>query len=238
MAAVMPVAKPKIETITVVYEHPLVVRLAHWLNAVALFVMIGSGLRIFRAFPSFGPKIPQQNFFVPPAQFTIGGWLAGALQWHFTFMWIFVGSGLLYVVYQIVTGHWRQVLFMPRDLQGVWPMVRHYFLFGPKPAMDAAYNALQKLAYTSAILFGVISTLTGMAMYKPVQFWWLAWLMGGFRLTRIWHFAAMCGFLAFIPGHLLMVAIHGWNNFYSMITGWKREPEYLESQAKSKAAAD
>jgi thiosulfate reductase cytochrome b subunit len=67
-----------------------------------------------------------------------------------------------------------------------------------------------------------------MALYKPVQFWWLAWLMGGFHLTRIWHFLSMCGFLAFIPGHLIMVLLHGWNNFYSMVTGWKRDPEYVE----------
>jgi len=225
---VAPVKSPA-ETTTVVYEHPLVVRIAHWLNAVALLVMIGSGLRIFLAFPSFGPKVPQQNFFVlPPRPLTIGGWLGGALQWHFTFMWIFVGSGLLYAIYQVVTGHWRQVLFMPRDIKGVWPMARHYFLFGPKPSVDEAYNPLQKLAYTSTLFFGVVSTLTGMVMFKPVQFWWLAWPMGGYHFARGWHFFAMCGFLAFIPGHLLMVAIHGWNNFYSMITGWKREPEYLE----------
>ena len=103
------------------------------------------------------------------------------MQWHFTFMWIFVGSGLMYVIYQIATGHWRQVLFMPRDIKGVWPMARHYFLFGKKPPVDAAYNPLQKLAYTSTIFFGVMSTLTGMVMYKPVQFWWLAWPMGGYH---------------------------------------------------------
>src|SRR5579863_267522 len=90
--------------ITVAYEHPLIVRIAHWLNAVAVLVLIASGLRIFLAFPSFGPKIPQQNFFVlPPKQVTLGGWLGGALQWHFTFMWIFIVSGLLYVTYQIVS---------------------------------------------------------------------------------------------------------------------------------------
>ena len=219
---------PKPQTITVSYEHPFIVRLAHWLNAVALFVMITSGLRIFRAFPSFGPKIPQQNFWVPPPGNTLGGWLAGAIQWHFTFMWIFVGSGVLYLAYQIVTGHWRQVLFMPRDIPGVWPMVRHYFLFGKKPPVVAAYNALQKLAYTSAIFFGAVSFLSGLVMYKPVQFWWLTLMLGGFRLARIWHFLAMCGFVAFIPGHLIMVALHGWNNFYSMITGWKGDPEYIE----------
>ncbi len=218
----------KAASITVAYEHPWVVRFSHWLNAVAVLVMITSGLRIFRAFPSFGPKIPQQNFIVPPGEITLGGWLGGALQWHFTFMWIFVGSGLMYVIYQIVTGHWRQVLFMPRDIKGVWPMARHYFLLGKKPPVEAAYNPLQKLAYTSTIFFGAMSFVTGLVLYKPVQFWWLTLLMGGFRLARIWHFVAMCGFVAFIPGHLIMVMLHGWNNFYSMITGWKREPEYLE----------
>src|SRR5580658_9718704 len=106
-------------SITVAYEHPWVVRAAHWLNAVAVFVMITTGLQIFRAFPSFGPKIPQTNFIDIPRLITLGGWLGGALQWHFTFMWIFVGSGLMYVIYQLATGHWRQVLFMLRDIKGV-----------------------------------------------------------------------------------------------------------------------
>jgi Ni/Fe-hydrogenase b-type cytochrome subunit len=221
------------ESITVSYEHPLIVRIAHWLNAVAVIVLITSGLRIFLAFPSFGPKIPQQNFFVlPPKGLTLGGWLAGAIQWHFTFMWIFVGSGLLYLAYQIVSGHWRQVLFLPRDIKGVWPMARHYFLFGKKPPIVAAYNPLQKLAYTSTIFFGVMSTLTGLVMYKPVQFWWIAWPMGGYHYARIWHFLSMLGFVAFLPGHLIMVALHGWNNFYSMITGWKRDPEYVDDSCQ------
>jgi len=215
------------EPITVAYEHPWVVRFAHWVGAVAVVVMITSGLQIYRAFPSFGPKIPQNNFWIPPRPIALGGWLAGGIWWHFTFMWFFIGSGLLYVIYQAATGHWRQVLFMPRDVKGVWPMVRYYFLFGEKPPVDAAYNPLQKLAYTATIFFGVLSTLTGLALFKSVQFWWLTAVFGGFRMARIWHFVSMCGFVAFIPGHLIMVALHGWNNFYSMITGWKRGPEYI-----------
>src|SRR5579859_6836859 len=97
------------------YEHPLVVRLTHWLNAIALFVLVPSGLRIFRAFPSFGPKIPQQNLLDLPKALTLGNGLAGALQWHFTFMWIFVGSGALYLAYQLFSGHYKQVLFTPKD---------------------------------------------------------------------------------------------------------------------------
>jgi thiosulfate reductase cytochrome b subunit len=111
-------------------------------------------------------------------------------------------------------------------MPGLWPMIRHYFLFGPKPKIQEPYNALQKLAYTSAVLFGAASILSGLVLYKPVQLKWLGWFMGGYHFARGWHFFAMCGFLAFIPGHLIMVALHGWNNFYSMVTGWKQNPEY------------
>jgi len=210
------------------YEHPFLIRITHWVNAISLFVMVTSGLRIFRAFPSFGPKIPQQDLIDIPKALTLGGWLGGALQWHFTFMWFFAGSGVLYLSYQVLSGHYRTVLFTPKDIPGVWPMARHYFLFGPKPPATGQYNPLQKLAYTSTVAFGVLSLLTGMVMYKPTQFSWLAFLFGGFHLTRVWHFLAMCGFLAFIPGHLIMVVLHGWANFFSMLSGWKREPEYQD----------
>ncbi|HTR65905.1 MAG TPA: cytochrome b/b6 domain-containing protein, partial [Terriglobales bacterium] len=114
---------------------------------------------------------------------------------------------------------------------GVWPMVRHYFFFGPKPPQKESYNALQKHAYTSAIVLGVLSVLTGFAIWKPVQFSWLAWLMGGFHLARVWHFVIMWALIAFVAGHLIMVVLHGWNNFVSMITGWKKDPEYTAGRA-------
>lgn len=214
------------KTVQAVYEHPWLVRFSHWVNAIALFVMVGSGLQIFRAFPSFGAKIPQKDLLSWPKAFAIGGWLGGGLQWHLTFMWIYVGTGLLYIGYEIVSGNYRQVLFLPKDIPGVWPMVRRYFLFGPKPLVAEAYNPLQKLAYTSAILLGVLSVLTGFAVWKPIQFSWLAWLMGGFHLARVWHFLVMWAILLFVLGHLVMVVLHGWSNFMSMLTGWKTNPEY------------
>ena len=222
-----PKKAPPLATVLAAYEHPWAVRFTHWVNAASIFVLAASGLQIFRAFPSFGPKIPQDNFMNVPKTFTLGGWLGGALQWHFTFMWIFMGSGVLYLIYQFLSGHYRTVLFTPRDIPGVWPMVRHYFLFGSKPPVTEQYNPLQKLAYTSTVLFGLLATVTGLVLYKPVQFSWLAAAMGGFHFARGWHFFAMCGFLAFIPGHLIMVVLHGWANFVSMLVGWKRDPEYL-----------
>jgi Ni/Fe-hydrogenase b-type cytochrome subunit len=227
-APVEPIAEEEPDLVRAAYEHPLPIRITHWVNAISLFVMVTSGLRIFRAFPTFGPKIPEQVLIDIPKSLTLGGWLGGALQWHFTFMWFFAASGVVYVAYQIFSGHFRTMLFTPRDIPGVWPMARHYFFFGPKPPATGQYNPLQKLAYTSTIGFGALSLLTGIALYKPAQFPWLAFLFGGFHFVRGWHFFAMCGFLAFIPGHLIMVVLHGWSNFYSILSGWKREPEYQE----------
>ena len=210
------------------YEHPWAVRFSHWTTAVAIAILTLSGLRIFNAFPSFGPKIPERDLIeAVPKAITIGGWLGGALQWHFTFMWIFAAGGLLYVISQLASGHYRTVVFTPRDLPRVWPMARHYFFFGPKPVATGQYNALQKLAYTTVILLGTLSLLTGIVMYKPAQLSTLGLLFGGYHGARLVHFLAMCGILAFIPGHLVMVALHGWDNFASMLTGWKRHPEYI-----------
>jgi thiosulfate reductase cytochrome b subunit len=114
-------------------------------------------------------------------------------------MWLFAGAGVLYVVYEIWSRNYRQVLFARSDLRGIWPMLRHYFLFGPKPRVVEAYNPLQKLAYTTAILLGMLSLVTGVALYKPVQFHWLVWLLGGFQWVRFEHFIAMIGLLSFIP---------------------------------------
>ena len=181
------------EVTTAAYEHPFIVRLCHWVNAVALFVMIGSGLQIFRAFSSFGPRVPEKDIIDWPKSLALGGWLGGALQWHLTFVWIYIASGVLYVGYEIFSGNYKQILFTHRDVPGVWPMVRHYFFFGPKPPLKEAYNPLQKHAYTSVIGLGVLSVLTGFAVWKPVQFSWLAWLMGGFHLGSFMAFSGDVG---------------------------------------------
>lgn len=209
------------------YEHPFIVRFCHWLNTIALFIMAGSGLQIFMAFPSFGAKIPQHDLVHIPSKLTIGGWLGGAIQWHMTFAWVYIATGVIYVLYQIFSGNYRQTLFTPRDIKGMWPMTRFYFFRGPKPETEESYNPLQKFAYTFVILLGILSVWTGLVLYKPVQFSALAWLLGGFHMARIWHFVVLWLFVLFVIGHLIMVILHGWNNFVSMLTGWKRNPEYL-----------
>jgi len=228
------------KSVSEVYEHPLVVRYCHWLSSFSLVILAMSGLAIFKLFPSFGPKIPQHDLIHNiPRFFMLGGWLGGALRWHFTFAWIYVATGVVYVGYQVLSGNFRQMLFLPRDLPGLWPMVRHYVLAGPKPVATEAYNPLQKLAYTSLIFIGAFSVATGMVLFNPVQFSFLADLMGGFHRARIWHFASLLMLGVFILGHLAMVAIHGMNNLMSMLTGWRKDPEYVPAgiaapQAKSK----
>jgi Ni/Fe-hydrogenase b-type cytochrome subunit len=209
---------------TALYEHPYLVRLTHWVSAISIAIMILSGIEIFRAFPTFGDKIPQKDLVNVPNWLGLGGWLGGSLQWHLTFMWPVIASGLAYVLYQGISGNYRQVLFTLADISGVWPIIRHYFLFGPKPEMKESYNPLQKLAYTLTIVLGIVAVLTGLVLYKPVQLSALVWVMGGFGKVRLWHFAAMLGLASFVPGHLVMVIIHGWSNFYSMIIGWKKDP--------------
>lgn len=228
--------------VVAVYEQPAIIRWTHWLIALATFILIGSGLQIFLAFPSFGPKVPERDLvrfsqsfhlFSPGSwirTLSLGGWLAGGEMWHFTFMWVFAGSGLIYVLYQAISGRYRTLLFGPKDLPGVWPMVKHYFLFRSRPLLTQQYNPLQKLAYTLAVVLGIIAFLSGLVLYNPVQFSWLAKAMGGFHYARIWHFAVMCALVLFILGHVIMVAIHGWNNFMSMLTGWKKNPEYVNSE--------
>jgi len=200
-------------------EHPAVVRLCHWLSALAVTILVASGLEVFAAFPSFGDKVPQRDLFIPPDIVRLGGWLGGALQWHVTFAWVLITTGFVYTIYQTITGNYQQVLFSRGDVRGVWPMARHYFGFGPRPPQRATYNPLQKLAYTTAIAAGGALVVTGLALYKPVQLSAIVWAAGGLRLLRIWHFAAMSVLLAFIPGHLIMVALHGWSNVASMWTG-------------------
>ena len=208
-------------------EHPLVVRLTHWANAVSLVVLMMSGLQIFAAFPSFGPKVPQTDLVAVPEAVRLGGWLGGALQWHFTFAWLFAATGVVYVVYLAATGHWRRVVLRPDEINAVWPMVRHYLGLGAAPPLREPYNPLQKLAYSATLLLGALAVATGVLLAKPVQTSPIADALGGFAAIRRYHFAAMLGFVAFIPGHLAMVAWHGWGNFTSMVTGWKRRPSYL-----------
>ncbi|MBI1804286.1 MAG: cytochrome b/b6 domain-containing protein [Ignavibacteria bacterium] len=197
------------------YHHPLIVRLTHWLNFIALGIMVLSGLRIYNAAPIWDFRIP--------SAFTFGGWLAGARQWHFFAMWLFALNGALWVVYNLVSKHGRMTtLFSRKDSSGILPMLQYYLRIRKEHPPVKKYNSLQKLAYTTIPLAAVGAILSGMAIYWPVQFGWITKLFGNYDTARIWHFVFMALLVLFFVGHIGMVVLAGWGNFFSMITGWKR----------------
>jgi len=197
------------------YQHPVVIRITHWVNFIALCIMVTSGLRIYNASPIWG-------FEIPPV-LTLGGWLAGARMWHFFGMWLFVLNGCVWVLYNILSRHGRTTtIFRKSDLAGVLPMILYYLRVRKEHPRSKKYNALQKLAYTTIPLAALGSILTGMSLYWPVQFSRIAALFGGYDTARVFHFCFTCVLIFFFLGHLFMVVISGWSNFVSIITGWKK----------------
>jgi thiosulfate reductase cytochrome b subunit len=192
--------------------HPLVVRITHWINAFAILVMVASGWRIYNASPLFGFKFPNE--------ITLGGWLAGALQWHFAAMWLLVLNGIVYVTYGIASGHFRKKLLplTPRAvLRDALAALRG------KLAHDdlAVYNAAQRAAYLTIILCLVVLVLSGLAIWKPVQLQEIAALMGGYEGARLLHFFAMALMVFIVLVHIVMVILVP-RTFPTMITGRTR----------------
>jgi thiosulfate reductase cytochrome b subunit len=175
--------------------HPLYVRVTHWINAVAIVIMIGSGWQIYNASPLFG--------FTFPGSITLGGWLAGALLWHFAAMWLLIANGLVYVTLGFVTGRFRRKLLpirpseIVRDLRAaVSGRLSHDDL--------AVYNAVQKALYLGVLIAGVIIVASGLALWKPVQLQELASLFGGYEGARLVHFFAMVAIVVFLVIHVVM----------------------------------
>ena len=213
---------------TAVHRHHGIVRLTHWLNAVALTGMIASGLQIYGSFSHFGSKdrtlglpnpFDESRYAGFPEAARLGGWLAGGLNWHFTLAWPFVLSGLLYLGFLIASGEWRTLLFRPSDVGPALQMQLYYLKLRKEPPPQGKHNALQKGAYTFIFALGAISALSGFAIYKPVQLSWLVALFGGFELARYWHFVAVWLFIAFTLVHVVMVFASDPASLRAMITG-------------------
>ncbi|MEO6057985.1 MAG: cytochrome b/b6 domain-containing protein [Gemmatimonadales bacterium] len=202
------------------------VRLAHWLNAIVLLGMIASGLQIYGAFRHFGPRgAPYPNPLDGdslPAWARLGGWLAGGLNWHFALAWPFVITGLVYLAFLAWSGEWRSLLFRPRDVGPAVQMQLYYLRLRKDHPPQGKHNALQKAGYTFIVLIGAVATLTGFAIYKPVQFAWLTALFGGYELARYWHFWTVWIFVAFTLVHVALVLLVDPASLRGMITGWYR----------------
>ncbi|RZS84930.1 cytochrome b/b6 domain-containing protein [Pigmentiphaga kullae] len=178
--------------------HPAWVRIAHGLNAVAVLVMVASGWRIYNASPLFG--------FTFPEAITLGGWLGGALQWHFAAMWLLAANGLAYLALNLATGRlFRR--FLPLSPRGVLRDMAAA-LRGRLVHDDARrYNQVQRLAYLFVMLDIALLVVSGLVLWKPVQFGMLRELLDGYETARRVHFAAMAALVGFVVLHLAMVAL-------------------------------
>lgn len=178
--------------------HPRIVRLTHWINAVAMVVMVASGWQIYNAYPIFA--------FTFPGWMTLGDWLGGALLWHFAAMWLLMGNFAVFVGYGLLSGRYRRKL---------WPIGPRSILADLRAALagrlthaDASvYNAVQKALYIGVLLAIVLVIVSGFAIWKPVQLSWLTALFGGFQGARLVHFLAMAGIVAFTVVHVVMALL-------------------------------
>jgi thiosulfate reductase cytochrome b subunit len=179
--------------------HPLALRIMHWINAVAIFIMIGSGWKIYNDDAIFG-------FLRFPDAVVIGKWAQYGLQWHFFGMWIFVLNGLAYLAYGIVSGRFRQKLF-PISLREVLATVGDALRFRLSHDDLTHYNAVQKILYLGVMLIGILIVVSGLALWKPVQFSELADLFGNFQTIRLVHFFCMSAIVAFILVHVTLALL-------------------------------
>ncbi len=207
-------------------KHTLAMRWAHWVNFPVLMIMIWSGMLIYWANDAYTVTFFGHKFFrfFPPAFndfFHIPFRLAEGMAFHFFFMWFFAINGLLYFLYTAISGEWRQLLPNRHSFKEAWLVLLHDLHIRKMLPPQDKYNAAQRIAYTSIIVMGFGSLITGLAIYKPVQFYWLTWICGGYSLARIEHFILTIGYVLFFIIHIVQVIIAGWNNFRSVITGFE-----------------
>ena len=195
--------------------HPLPVRIMHWINALAMLVMIGSGWGIYN------DSVILRGLHFPKG-ITLGGWAAVHLQWHFAAMWLVALNGLAYLAYGIVTGRLRERM-LPIRLGDLAQTVRDTLRF--KIAHDdlTVYNAVQKLLYIIVILAGVSQVVSGLAIWKPVQFQELTALLGGFQSARLIHFGGMAVIVGFLVVHVALSLLVP-QTLWAMLAGGPRVP--------------
>jgi len=189
--------------------HPAWVRITHWINALAMLVMIGSGWEIYNASPLFG--------FMFPGSVTLGGWLAGALLWHFAAMWVLAVNGAVYVALGFLTGRFRRK-FLPIRPSDVIADAKAALTFRLSHDDISVYNAVQRLLYVGVILAGVVIVLSGLSIWKPVQLQELTAVFGGYDTARFVHFFAMAAIVGFLVVHVLLALIVP-KSLKAMVTG-------------------
>jgi thiosulfate reductase cytochrome b subunit len=189
--------------------HPVWVRVTHWINAIAMLVMIGSGWQVYNASPLFGFSFPDS--------ITLGGWLAGALLWHFAAMWVLAVNGLVYVALGFATGRFRKKL-LPITPSGVLADTRAALTLQLSHDDLSKYNSVQRLLYAGIIVVGIFIVLSGLSIWKPVQLQWLTALFGGYDTARFVHFFCMSAIVGFLVVHVLLALIVP-KSIRAMVTG-------------------
>ena len=177
---------------------PAWVRIMHWINAVAILLMITSGWQVYNASPLFK--------FSFPGAITLGGWLGGALLWHFAAMWLLMVNGLLYLTFGLATGRFRRKL-LPITPSGVIADTKAALTFKLSHDDLTKYNNVQKLLYAGIIVVGVLIVLSGLSIWKPVQLQWLTALFGGYDAARYVHFICMSAIVAFLAVHVALAVL-------------------------------
>lgn len=208
------------------HKHPLAIRWFHWLNFPILLAMLWSGLLIYWANDVYTLgwgdrtvlKFFPQNFY---DALNVPYRLAEGMNLHFFFMWLFAVNGILYVLYLLVSGEWRSIIPGKSTFREAGRIILNSFLFRKSISGNQKFNAAQKIAYTGVILLGFIMLLNGLAIYKPVQLNWLCAVFGGYENARAIHFIITWLFVLFFFVHIVQVALHGWNRFRAMITGFE-----------------
>ena len=205
-------------------RHHWIVRLTHWVNVVAVTIMVGSGLRIFNAYPAFARRgetfccYPFEGKRIPGI-FTFGGWLGGARNWHFAMMWVLVANGLIYLAFIYLHGEWRDLAPRKGDIRDTKEMIRFYLYRRKNHPAQGKHNALQKTAYFILPILGIVTVLSGIAIWKPVQLAPLTNLFGGYVWARYWHFVCMTLIVILSLIHVFMVFAVDPYSIRSMITG-------------------
>ena len=207
-------------------KHPLAIRWFHWINFPVLALMIWSGLLIYWANDVYRVGVGGLTLFhfFPGwfySLFTLDGRLAEGMAWHFLFMWLFVLNGIAYVTYTLVSGEWRYLVPNRRSFREAMQVTLYDLHLAKTAPPPRKFNGAQQIAYTAIVLMGVGSLVTGLAIYKPTQLAWLDWLLGGYRMARIWHFCLPIGYVLFFVVHIAQVIRAGWNNFRAMVTGFE-----------------
>jgi thiosulfate reductase cytochrome b subunit len=225
----------------IIAKHPLAIRWMHWINFPVLAVMIWSGLLIYWANDVFRIHLGRKTYFqFFPESFyqalNIPHRLAEGMAFHFVFMWIFFLNGFVYVLYTIISGEWRYLFPDRHSAKEAWLTVLHDLHIRKTAPPQVKYNGAQKIAYTSIIVMGLGSVLTGLAIYKPVQFNWLLSLFGGYGSARVIHFILTIGYCLFFLVHVVQVILAGWNNFRAMVAGFdivydKQDPPAADNPA-------